>query len=123
MTRLIRLCLKITSSGRALFLTVNASDWDIRMADISKPNEPLIYVVTGIANNDEQNPAIHGNIVVWEDGLPGNIDIYGADITELSNPREFLVTGVNFDQRKPAILQKYCCMAGFFRKELGHLRR
>jgi beta propeller repeat protein len=88
---------------QSLIYDSNNSDWDIRMADISKKNAPSFYNVTALAGNDEQNPFIHGNIVAWEDGFPNNLNIYGADITELSNPREFPVTKENFDQRKPAI--------------------
>jgi TolB protein len=88
---------------QSLIYDNNSSDWDIRMADISKRNEPSFYNVTALVGNDEQNPAIHGNIVVWEDGFPENLNIYGADITELSNPREFPVAKENFDQCNPAI--------------------
>lgn len=80
-----------------------AADWDIHMADISNPNEPSIYPVTGIVNNDEQYPAIHGNIVVWEDGTPDYLNIYGADITNPAKSIEFLVSGVDYDQRNPSI--------------------
>jgi len=80
-----------------------AGDFDIRSADISDPNEALIFTVTEIVDNDEQNPAIHGRLVVWQDGPAGDFGIYGADITDLSNPIEFPIANFEFDQQSPAI--------------------
>ena len=85
------------------FVGQDAQDWDIKLIDISDINEPYIYNVTAIENNDEKNPAIHGNIIVWEDGFSPYRNIYGSDITELDNPREFLIKAVNADQRNPAV--------------------
>lgn len=92
-------------------LTDDGGDWDISAADlsaaleagISDQNEVFVYPVTNIADNDEQNPAISGNIVAWEDGPAGNADIYGADITDLANPTEFTIAGFEFDQSNPAL--------------------
>ncbi|UCF16500.1 MAG: hypothetical protein JSW59_03390 [Phycisphaerales bacterium] len=84
-------------------LTDDGGDWDISAADISDHNEAFVYPVTQIADNDEQNPAISGNIVAWEDGPSGNADIYGADITDLTNPTEFAIANFEFDQRSPAL--------------------
>jgi len=80
-----------------------SGDWDIRGAEISDRNEPWIFTVTDLAENDEREPAIHGNIVVWQDGTEGDYDIYGADITDLSNPAEFAVANFEFDQQRPAV--------------------
>ena len=79
-----------------LFHRQTGSDWDIHMTDISEPNM-TDYTVTNYSNNNETNPAIHGNIIVWEDGSSGepNMNIYGADVTIPANPREFLITGLN----------------------------
>ena len=66
----------------------NYADWDIRMADISNQTTPQIFVVSDIADNDEQMPAIHGNMIVWQDGDSGDFDIYGADITDPVNPAD-----------------------------------
>ena len=80
-----------------------SADWDIRAADINDLDEPQIYVVSDIADNNECNPAIHGNTVVWEDGQRGDLNIYGADITDLNNPAEFQIAAFEHDQKSPAI--------------------
>ena len=81
----------------------DSADWDIRLADISDQTNPQIFAVSNLAYNDEQKPAIHGNTVVWQDGDAGDIDIYGADITDPNNPAEFLIAGFELDQQRPAI--------------------
>ena len=82
-----------------------AADWDIRAADIYDLDDPQVYVVSGIVDNNETNPAIHGNIVVWEDGNAGDFNIYGADITDLGNPMEFQISAFEYDQQEPAIFR------------------
>ena len=62
-------------------------------------------MVSGIADNNETNPAIHGNIVVWEDGDAGDFNIYGADITDLANPSEFQIAAFEHDQQEPAVFR------------------
>lgn len=81
------------------------ADWDIRAADINNLDEPLIFEVSGIVDNDERNPAIHGNTVVWEDGDEGDLNIYGADITDLGNPSEFQIAVLEHDQQSPAVFR------------------
>jgi len=81
----------------------NSIDWDISAADISDRTGPRIFVVSDIPNNNEQKPAIHGNTVVWQDGDAGDFNIYGADITDLGNPAEFLIAEFELDQQAPAI--------------------
>lgn len=49
------------------------------------------------------DPAIDGNIVVWVDQRNGNYDIYGADISDRSNPVEFIICTDANTQRDPAI--------------------
>jgi beta propeller repeat protein len=82
-----------------------SADWDIYAADIFDLNEPQIYVVSSIVDNNESNPAIHGNTVVWEDGDAGDLNIYGADITDLGNPVEFQISTFEHDQQEPAIFR------------------
>ena len=79
------------------------ADWDICAADINDLDEPQIFIVSDIADNNECNPAIHGNTVVWEDGQTGDLNIYGADITDLNNPAEFQIAAFEHDQMSPAI--------------------
>ena len=50
--------------------------------------------------HDQECPAIHGDIVVWQDGRNGNYDIYGYD---LATKREFQVTTDINSQQNPAI--------------------
>lgn len=78
-------------------------DWDIRMVDITDRNAPELFIVSDILENDEQNPAIHGNIVVWQDGAEGSLDVYGADITDPYYPMEFVVSYADQNQLSPAI--------------------
>jgi beta propeller repeat protein len=79
------------------------ADWDIRAVDISDQNNPHVFVVSDIPDNDEQFPAI---AVIWQDSSvdsPVRIDIYGADITDQNNPMEFPIANYEFDQQSPAI--------------------
>ena len=62
-----------------------------------------MFAVSNIFGNDEQAPAIHGNIVVWQDGDEGDYNIFGADITNLESPAEFAVAGFELDQRRPTV--------------------
>jgi beta propeller repeat protein len=80
-----------------------SADWDIRVADINNLAEPQIFAVSDIVDNNECNPAIHGNTVVWQDGDAGDFNIYGADITDLSNPVEFQIAEFEHDQQNPAV--------------------
>ena len=80
-----------------------SADWDIRVADINNLAEPQIFAVSDVVDNNEYNPAIHGNTVVWQDGDAGDFNIYGADITDLSNPAEFQIAEFEHDQQSPAI--------------------
>ncbi|MHC4106412.1 MAG: hypothetical protein ACYSR9_15840 [Planctomycetota bacterium] len=82
-----------------------SADWDIRAADIYDLNEPQIFAVSDIVDNNEYNPAIHGNTVVWEDGQAGDLNIFGADITDLGNPAEFQIAAFEHDQQSPAIFR------------------
>ncbi len=79
------------------------ADWDIRMADITDQNDPQLFAVSNIAGNHEQRPAIHGNIVVWQDGEEPDSNIYGADVTDPDRPTEFSIADFELDQRSPAI--------------------
>jgi len=88
-----------------------SGDWDILAADLStslkagdsERQQPVIFAVSNIFGNDEQAPAIHGNIVVWQDGAEGDYNIFGADITNPESPAEFAVAGFERDQRRPAV--------------------
>ena len=80
-----------------------SGDWNIWASDISEWEQSQLFAVSSIFDNDEQWPAIHGNIVVWQDGAEGDFNIYGADITDLENPSEFAIAGFERDQRRPAI--------------------
>jgi beta propeller repeat protein len=84
-----------------------SADWDIRAADINDLDEPQIFAVSDIVDNNECNPAIHGNTVVWEDedGQTGDLNIFGADITDMGNPAEFQIAALEHDQQAPAIFR------------------
>lgn len=88
-----------------------SGDWNIWASDLStslkagdsEREQSQLFAVSSIFGNDEQWPAIHGNIVVWQDGAEGDFNIYGADITDLENPAEFAVAGFERDQQRPAV--------------------
>ncbi len=88
-----------------------SGDWDIMASDLStslkagdsEREQPVMFAVSNIFGNDEQSPAIHGNIVVWQDGDEGDYNIFGADITDPASPAEFSVANFERDQQQPAI--------------------
>ena len=81
----------------------DSEDWDILMADISNPAEPNFFPVSDIVDDDEQRPAISGNIVVWQSGEEGSFGIWGADITEPDWVTRFPIANFEGDQRAPAL--------------------
>ena len=60
--------------------TINKSDWDIYMYDLTEQQEHPICVRAG---TNQLSPGICGNIIVWQDFKNGssNSDIYGCDLT------------------------------------------
>jgi len=81
----------------------DSTDWDIRMADLSRFDEPIGYIVSDIPANDEQMPAIYGNTVVWQDTSGTDYNIFGADVTDPERPSEFVVAAFEGDQQEPSI--------------------
>ena len=64
-------------SGTMVVCEVLNVTYDIYAYDLSKfPYAPLVVCNEGTTH--QQNPAIHGDLVVWEDYRNGNGDIYGA---------------------------------------------
>ncbi len=81
-------------------------DYDIYIADINNPSEPLVFVIGD--SNDQSNPAVYENMVVWQDyvvwGDSADWDIRVADINNLADPQIFAVSDiVDNNERKPAI--------------------
>lgn len=56
------------------------------------------------ASGDQQNPAVYGSIIVWQDNRSGNWDIYGYD---LSKNEEFVICDNPADQTDPDIYEQY----------------
>ena len=81
----------------------DGGDWDIRMAVVSDMNEPEVFAVSNLVGLDEQQPAISGCTVVWEETAGVDFDIYGADVTDPCLPLVFPVAPFGLDQRRPAI--------------------
>jgi beta propeller repeat protein len=79
-------------------VVLNRGD-NIYAVNISDPCNPIEFPVCTDANG-QRNPAISGNIIVWEDDRNGNWDIYGYDI---STQTEFQITTNTADQTSPAI--------------------
>jgi len=81
-------------------------DYDIYIADISNSSEPLVFVI-GDAN-DQTNPAVYENMVVWQDYVvwegSADWDIRVADINNLAEPQIFVVSDiVDNNECNPAI--------------------
>ncbi|HCO95060.1 MAG TPA: hypothetical protein DIU00_14095 [Phycisphaerales bacterium] len=81
-------------------------DYDIYVADMNNPDDPLAAVI-GDAN-DQMNPAVFENIVVWQDYVfwdgSGDWDIRGAEISDRNEPWIFAVTDLaENDEQEPAI--------------------
>ena len=77
-------------------------DWDVYVADISDPNDPVEFAVTD-NESSQTNPDIDGNIVVWQDFRNNNWDIFGYNLT---THREFQITDDPHDQINPAVSGK-----------------
>lgn len=77
--------------------------WDVWAASIPSLDAPDLFDVSGVLGNDEQMPRVSGNTVVWEDGPMDSTDIYGADITDMNQPQEFLIAAYDSRQSAPAI--------------------
>ncbi len=82
-------------------------DYDIYIADINNPSEPLVFVI-GDAN-DQAHPAVYENIVVWQDYVvwepfSADWDIRAADINNLAELQIFAVSDIaDNNECKPAI--------------------
>ncbi len=80
-----------------------STHWDVWAANMSVFDVPVLFGVSGVLANHEQMPKISGNTVVWEDGPLDNTSIYGADITDVNYPVEFVIAAYDSLQRAPAI--------------------
>ncbi|GAI52204.1 unnamed protein product, partial [marine sediment metagenome] len=60
-----------------------------------------VYATT----DDQQVPDIHGNIIVWQQFVDSDFDIYGADITDSLNPFVFVIDDDVDDQQAPSIYE------------------
>ena len=58
-----------------------------------------------ISSEDQQNPDIYGNIIVWQQLVEGDWDIYGADISNPETPSVFGIAEFVDDQTEPAIYE------------------
>ncbi len=81
-------------------------DYDIYIADINNPSEPLVFVIGD--SNDQTSPVVYENMVVWQDyvvwGDSADWDIRVADINNLAEPQIFAVSDVvDNNECKPAI--------------------
>ena len=81
-------------------------DYDIYIADINNPSEPLVFVIGD--SNDQTSPAVYENMVVWQDYVvwenSADWDIRVADINNLAEPQIFAVSDiVDNNEYNPAI--------------------
>lgn len=80
--------------------------YDIYVADVNDPADPWVYIIGDY--NDQNNPAIYENTVVWQDyivwGASEDWDIRMADISNQTAPQIFAVSDIiDNDEQKPAI--------------------
>jgi len=75
--------------------------WQNEDRDIYGCNLPDADVFAVCTNADDQlEPAIDGDIVIWRDSRDSSYDIYGYN---LSNGIEFVVSNLNSSEREPAV--------------------
>jgi beta propeller repeat protein len=51
----------------------------------------------------QQNPSIDGHIVVWQDERHSTSDIYAADISDINNPTEFVISSQPYEEFRPLV--------------------
>ena len=84
--------------------------WDIYAADVEIDRIVAYIIVEYPTPNDpapfpshQQNPAVFGNKVAWQDDYYGNEDIYVLDMLDPFNQIELELTIDEYDQSNPAI--------------------
>jgi len=70
--------------------------------DITYTEDLQTYIIGGF-EVDQQNPAISGTTVVWEDNFFGDMDIFMADLQEPARPIESVVSSIAATQSNPDI--------------------
>lgn len=80
-----------------------STHWDVWAARMPFMETPETFDVSRVLENHEQMPRVSGNTVVWEDGPLDNTGIYGADITDMNRPLEFVIAAYESRQVAPAI--------------------
>jgi len=75
-----------------------SADWDIRLADITDPDNMQMYAVANEADVDELRPAIEGETVLWHSGTESDSDVYGADISDPEWPLQFPIASFEYAQ-------------------------
>jgi len=73
---------------------------DIYFKDLS-PGKEAVNITRDPAI--QKNPAIYGDIIVWQDSRNGNWDIYGYDFSRPEGDREFPIATGERNQTNPAI--------------------
>lgn len=87
-------------SGHLVVLErADGENYNIYAVNISDPCNIVEFPIC-TDENEQREPAISGNIIVWKDNRNGNWDIYGYDI---STKTEFQITDNTSDQQRPAI--------------------
>ena len=58
-----------------------------------------------LSNNaqSQQKPDIFGTVIVWQQLVSGDFDIYAADIDDLGNIQQVTVANFDNDQNNPAV--------------------
>jgi len=83
-----------------------ALDWDIYAADITDPENPLMYVVAAFTG-DQQYPDIYRSLIVWQDNYWGDNDIAAADVWRRDEPEQYSISSLTIDQISPTTDGKY----------------
>ncbi|MFO8013701.1 MAG: PEP-CTERM sorting domain-containing protein [Phycisphaerae bacterium] len=87
-----------STNGQYVFWqdTYTWDDWNIRGKNLDTGDVLTICDASG----DQTEPDADGNLVVWQDGRNGKLDVYGYN---LATGQEFLVSGKQANQRRAKV--------------------
>jgi len=71
------------------------------------------------SSEDQENPDIYGDTIVWQQLVSGDWDIYGADISNPQSPSTFSIAAFTNDQTTPAIYSSTVVWQDFVENDWG----
>ncbi len=83
-------------------------------ASVVRAAEWQEFEISGTTGSQQaQKPDIYGDIVVWQQLVGSDYDIYAADITNPESPSVFIVAAYADDQNEPAIYENTVVWQGY----------